>query len=428
VSQPQTQADVSPELAPVVPEERIVVLDVLRGFALFGILIMNMSWFTTPWPAWAIDPPLFPGLLDRAVEFITGSIFAGKANSIFSFLFGLGMTIQMERAASRGGKLVPMYLRRLAALFAIGAAHGILIWNGDVLHSYAVLGLLLLALRRASDRVVFAVIGIFLIAPVVRSGWALYHQEPPLHPISYYVKLAHEQMHTYQHGTYWQQVVTRYHDYHEWYVEAAPRLQGAIWTVPSFGVTALLGFYAGRKRLFEDVKANAPKFRKAMWWCLALGLACAVSFSILKAIRPPPTGRPTLLGFSMSALFNLNRPLLCVAYIAAITLLFQRERVRRLLLPLARAGSMPLTNYILQSVIATTLYNSYGFGLFGRVGPALGLGISVIIFGIQIVYSRIWLAHFRFGPLEWLWKGAAYGKLSPIRIAARPEPAPAVPT
>jgi uncharacterized protein len=89
---------------------------------------------------------------------------------------------------------------------------------------------------------------------------------------------------------------------------------------------------------------------------------------------------------------------------------------------------MPLTNYILQSVMATTLYNSYGFGLFGKVGPALGLAIAVIILGIQIVYSRIWLAHFRFGPLEWLWKGAAYGKLSPIRIAARPEPAPAVPT
>jgi uncharacterized protein len=90
---------------------------------------------------------------------------------------------------------------------------------------------------------------------------------------------------------------------------------------------------------------------------------------------------------------------------------------------------MPLTNYILQSVIATTLYNSYGFGLFGKVGPALGFVVSVIIFGIQIIYSRIWLAHFRFGPLEWLWKGAAYGKLPPIRrIAPSSEPAPAVPT
>ena len=89
---------------------------------------------------------------------------------------------------------------------------------------------------------------------------------------------------------------------------------------------------------------------------------------------------------------------------------------------------MPLTNYILQSVIATTLYNSYGFGLFGRVGPALGFGISIAIFAVQIVYSRIWLSHFRFGPLEWLWRGASYGKLPPLRIAPRPAPAPAVTT
>jgi uncharacterized protein len=428
VSQPNTQGEGAPELAPVVPEERIVVLDVLRGFALLGILIMNMGGFNAPWSAWAIQPKLFPGLIDRTAEFVTESIFAGKANSIFSFLFGLGMTIQMERAASRGSKLVPMYLRRLAVLFLIGAAHAMLIWNGDVLHVYAVLGLLLLALRRASDRLVFALIAVFLIAPVLRSGWALYFQEPPRLPISHYAALAREQMITYQHGTYWEQVVSRYHDYGEFYVASAPRLQGAIWMFASFSVTMLLGFYAGRKRLFEDVAANAARFRRVMWWCLGIGLLCAVNFSILKAIRPPPTGNPTVISFAMGTLFNLHRPLLCVAYIAAIALLFQRDRVRRLLLPLASAGSMPLTNYILQSVIATTIYNSYGLGLFGEVGPALGFAISLTIFAVQIVYSRIWLTHFRFGPLEWLWKGASYGKLPPLRIAPKPETAPAVST
>ena len=153
-----------------------------------------------------------------------------------------------------------------------------------------------------------------------------------------------------------------------------------------------------------------------------------MSYSILKAIRPPPTGKPTLLGFTTGVLFSLNRPLLCVAYIAAISLLFQRERFKKVLLPLASAGSMPLTNYILQTVLATTLFYSHGFGLFGQVGPALGLVIALILFSFQIVYSRAWLAHFRYGPLEWLWRGASYGKLPPLRIAKKPAQARTVPT
>jgi uncharacterized protein len=417
----------APVLAPVLPEERIVVLDVLRGFALFGILVMNMSWFTQPGSAWALEPRLFQGWVDRTVDFVTGAIIAGKANSIFSFLFGLGMTIQLERAASRGGKLVPLYLRRLFVLFLIGAAHAFLLWNGDVLHVYAVLGLLLLALRRASDKVVFVLIGVFLIAPVVRSGFGLYYQESIPHPLAYYRQLAHEHMRVFQHGTYAEQMAARIHDLKEMYVEAPQRLQGAIWTYPTFGATTLLGFYAGRKRLLENVQANAAWIRRVMWWCLGLGLAVSVGFSILKAIRPPPTGRPTVLGFFAGALFNLNRPLLCIAYIGAIALLFQGARGKRLLTPLAAAGSMPLTNYLMQSAIATTIFYSYGLGLFGKVGPALATVISVAIFAVQVVYSRLWLSHFRFGPLEWLWRGATYGRLPPLRVGERKVLAPAAP-
>lgn len=419
MSQPETSADPSPDLAPVLPEERILVLDVLRGFALFGILVMNMPAFNTPWTSWALEPRLFPGLIDRAADFVSSAVFAGKANSIFSFLFGVGMTIQLGRAEARGGRIVPMYLRRLAVLFLIGAAHAILIWNGDVLHIYAVLGLLLLAVRRASDKTIFALIALCLVAPVARNAWGLYYQEPPLHPISYYVSLTHEQMRAYQQGSYAEQVAARLLDYKEWYVDATPRLQGGMWTFPVFSVTMLLGFYAGRKRLFENVQANAPAIRRAMIWGFGLGIAAAVAFAVLRAVRPPPTGQPTLIGFLIGTLYNVNRPLLCVAYIAAITLLFQRDRARKLLMSLAPVGSMPLTNYLMQSVIATTIYNSYGFGLFGEVGPALGLAITAAIFAIQIVYSRAWLSRFRFGPLEWLWRGAAYGRLPPLRIRAR---------
>lgn len=414
MSQQPPPAD-PPGLAPLVPEERIVLLDVLRGFALLGILVMNMPAFNMPWTTWAMQPRPFQGGLDRGVDFAMAMLFSGKANAIFSFLFGLGLTVQLRRAGDRGGALVPLYLRRLAVLFVIGAAHSVLLWTGDVLHIYAVLGLLLLALRSASDRVIFTMVGLLLLLPIARNAWSFFTQEPPLHPIPYYEALAHEHIRIYQTGTYAEQIAARLTDLHESYVETAPHLLGAILMVPQLAVTMLLGFWVGRRRILEDVPAHARWIRRAMLWCLGLGVAFSVAFAALRFFRPPPTGQPTLLGFLIGLMYNLNRPLLCLGYIAAIALLFQRPGSRRFLLPLAHAGAMPLTNYLLQSVLATTIFYSYGLGLFARVGPALGLLFVAAIFTVQLLYSRAWLARFRYGPLEWLWRGATYGKLPALR-------------
>lgn len=258
----------STTLAPVSPEERIAVLDVLRGVALLGILIMNLPGFNTPGSAGVLRPRLFPGMVDRAAEFVMLWLVAGKANAIFSFLFGLGMTIQMQRAATGGGRLVPVYLRRLAVLFAIGATHGLLLWNGDVLHVYAVLGLVLLALRRASDRVVLAIVALCVVAPVVRSGWALYVQEAPLHPLPYWVDLAHQHMHIFQHGSYAEQLGVRVAEYKRSY-GMVTTLRGSMWGYVSFTITMLFGFYVGRKRVLENVTANVAWIRKATLWCFA---------------------------------------------------------------------------------------------------------------------------------------------------------------
>lgn len=391
------------------------MLDVLRGFALFGILVMNMKAFDMPWASWALQPKPFQGPVDRAFEFMMSTLFAGKANAIFSLLFGVGMALQLRRAADRGGDMVPMYLRRLAVLFLIGAGHAVLVWHGDVLHVYALLGLLLLAMRRVPDRWIFALIGLLLVAPVARGAWSLIVDEPPLHPVAHYEALAHAHMRVFKAGTYVEQILARLGEYYEGYVEATPRLQGEILFYASIAVTMLLGFVAGRRRLFADVQAHAAAFRRAAWWCLGLGLGIAIGFAALRAIQPPPTGHPTLSGFVMGVAFNLHRPLLCVGYVAGLALLFQRERARRVLLPLASAGSMPLSNYLLQSLICTTLFYSHGFALFGSVGPALGFAITVTIFAFQLVISRMWLARFRFGPLEWLWRGAAYGELPRLR-------------
>jgi uncharacterized protein len=417
------RADDVSSLAPVSPEERYPVLDVLRGFALLGIIVMNLPGFSLPVGLWALDERYFPSMYDRVAETVANIIFAGKANSIFSFLFALGLTIQMQRAEAAGQRLTPTYLRRIAILFVVGVAHGIFVWNGDVLHMYAVLGLVLLVLRNASDRVLFGIMAFGLVAPSLRGVVALLIDEPRLHPKSFWIPIAHEHMRIFREGTYLEQIQARLFLYKDMYVTAPSRGWGAPWDYLIFLLTMLLGLFVGRKRWLENIPANASRIKKLMWIGLGVGLvASATAFILIATIQfPVPTER-TWRQVIIGVLFNVNRPLLCMGYIGAIALLLQRERFQKVLLVFAAPGRMAFTNYLMQSLIATTLFNSYGFGLFGKVGPLAGLGIAVAIFIFQIFWSRFWLARVRFGPLEWLWRAATYGKLPSMSLQAPKSP------
>lgn len=403
------------QLAPVSPEERLPILDVLRGFALLGIAVMNMSFFNMPAGFWALDERYFPAMHDRIAETVAQVIFAGKANSIFSFLFALGLTIQMQRAEAAGRSVTPTYLRRIAILLAVGLFHAYFIWNGDVLHMYAVLGLVLLALRNVPDGVLYGVIVFSIIGPPLRGVVGYLLDEAPPHPREFWLDIMREHMRIFREGTYLEQIQARAFLMADWYGMITRGL-GAIWDYLVFLVTMCLGLIFGRKRWLEDIPANAARIRKMMWVGLGLGIAASAACFILIATAPfPLPQKPTLRFIVVEILFNFNRPLLCLGYIGAIALLLQRESFKKVLLVFAIPGRMPLTNYLTQSLIATTLFYSWGFGLFGKVGPLVGLGISVTIFVVQVFWSRWWLMRFQYGPLEWLWRAATYGKRFPMR-------------
>ncbi len=403
---------------PIASNERIVVIDVLRGFALLGIAIINMSWFSLPNGHETFEPRPFQEAYNKAAGFLALLIFAGKANSIFSFLFGLGLTIQIQRAEAKGQDFKRIYVRRMAILFVIGLLHTVFLWHGDVLHDYAVLGLVLLVVRNAPKGWIFGMIALTYFVPLLRGLVPLFTHESATIPVAEVAARAHLDMRIFQTGTYWEQVAARLYQLRVMHIVNAWNAQGEPIFAMQLMTTILLGLYAGREKLLSNVEENVPRIRQITLWTFVLGAACALGASVFyMGLKPQDTVSFGEVMFNV--LLHLNRPLLCIAYIGLIVLLLRKPGPRKILRMFAPAGSMPLTNYIMQSVMATTLFYSYGFGLFGRVGTLAGVGISVGIFVVQAIMSSWWSTRFHYGPLEWLWRVASYGARPPFRRTAR---------
>ncbi len=428
------------ELGPVRPSERIAELDILRGFALLGIVVLHTHVFSTPLSlrgSRAVD--LYPGGLDTAVLWIQNVFLAGKFLAMFSFLFGVGFAIQMDRATARGAPFAWIYLRRLVTLLAFGLAHVVFLWNGDILHVYAGLGLALILVRKLRDRWLWGIVACCVLLPIGHRLVQIARHEKPPRTAEQRLERGLDELRIYGHGeyilpridkdkgtgvlkpplrvtgsgTYPQTVADRISDLIFQY-----RYGTAGWFWLTAASTLLIGFSAGRRRFFEDIPGHLPLIRKITWWCGGIGLVVAVAIDRLLATRGG--GGLNTLAVVRLVLYALNRPILCAFYMGVVVLLAQRPVWRTAMAPLASVGRMALTNYLMQSVIATTLFYGYAFGLFYRIGPAVGVLIAFAIYAVQVTYSAWWMARFRFGPMEWLWRTLTYGKAPAMLAPAAP--------
>lgn len=409
-------------VGPVARSERIQVIDILRGFALLGILLVNMELFSHPFQQVMLGHDTLTSFADRLAAWGIELLAETKFYPIFSFLFGLGFALQIQRAEQRGTRFVPFYLRRLFILLLIGLAHAIFIWVGDILVLYALLGaLLLLFFRRRAPRTLLIWAGIMLVvsATIVGGliGLALLAQLSPDSAAQTSREFAEseaglragaaEAREVYATGSFGEITAQRLRD-----------LGLAYSLIIFLGFNAfamfLLGLYAGRRGIFRDMAAHLPLFRKILWWGLPIGLVSQVGFVVLN--ERTDQFDPTLGSLLASLLQIAGAPALALAYVAAITLLVQQDAWRARLGPLAAVGRMALTNYLLQSLVATTVFYGYGFGLFGQVGPAVGVLLTLVIFTAQISLSVWWMGRFQFGPVEWLWRTLTYMRWQPIRL------------
>jgi uncharacterized protein len=398
---------------PVQPSERIVALDIIRGFALLGILVMNLQSFSgadEPVTAW-----------DRAADAFTALFFSGKFNSLFSLLFAIGFTIQLGRLRQRAPEsAVAIYLRRLAILLAFGLLHAVLVWDGDVLHMYALLGVVLLLVGNWPDRAIYALIGAGLLYPGLRSLALMLFASPAWTQGRVAIQQALRDASSAAHasGTYWDVVGQNLHSLQFFYATSAGFDQMMLGGYVLFSVTMLIGLLAGRHRWIQRAADHPNVVRQVQWWALGTGIATGIVFVIASRFVQPFVPSPWFV--LMRTAYGVSRVALMIFYVATILRLVRSPSWMRRLRPLAAAGRMPLTNYLMQSLICTFVFDAWGLGYWGRVGALAQLVLAFAIFPlIQVPFSVWWFRRFEYGPMEYVWRLLTYGRKPGVLAAAQ---------
>lgn len=388
--------------------ERIVLLDVVRGMALLGILVMNLPAFTDAGSRVAGSTG------NHLAALLRDMLFAGKFNSIFSMLFGLGFTLQLARLEARWPQQASaIYLRRLAWLFALGLVHAVFFFSSDVLHMYALLGVGLLWLRRWPDRALIALMAFCLVGPALSQLLRALVAVPGATAAATAAAVAGgnwtaAEVQAFGHGS-WPQAT-----------QAAMRAFVLMYTDP-YELRQHLGFYAqvlttmvlglliGRHQVLDRLPALMPRVVQVQRWALGIGLVCTGIYGLGHDLGDQPGA--SALRAVVGSSYVLARLALMTFYVLTVVRAMQHPRWQRRFAPFAAAGRMPLTNYLLQTAMCSILFYGYGFGLWNQVG-ALGelLIAPALFFFIQLPLSVWWLGRFGQGPFEWLWRRVTYGR------------------
>lgn len=393
-----------PALDPTAPHERLASLDVLRGFALCGVMISNAAWafsgrgFARGEPAHWLDTP---------TKLVVDALISGKAMTLLTCLFGLGFALQAARAAAAGHDANRLHARRLAALLLIGLLHVVVLWWGDVTWSYALTGFALLLFRRSRDRTLLIWAAALTVIPQsVALIPGVSEALAPVIPRPADMPAFHTELLAAIRGDDYLTIVWAH------VRQAAYHLgRNIVWFFPWLLGRFLLGAFFGRRGLFDhDGADHLPLFRRLV----VVGFVCGVTGTgvnlwlrsdAMQGVLSPLAGKYTVI---ISGEFGVLG--LVAFYVGAAILLMQRRTWRRGLLLVAPIGRMPLTNYLSQSLLCTFVFYGWGLGLSGRVGAAGCLAVTLLLCCVQIVVSHLWLRRFRFGPMEWVWRRLAYGR------------------
>jgi uncharacterized protein len=402
---------------PVNLSERSDILDVLRGFALIGVLLDNLFGFTgwgnllqptrEAMPTWPADGIL--GLLE--IAFVHGKFY-----SLFSILFGIGFSIILIRNEQKGINPFRIFYRRLFILAIFGFLHCYFLWEGDILLLYALIGCLLPLFRRCKDNTLLIWAACLIFSPLLIDVLkVLFHFKTGsfLEAIAMRIDSrtglpADDGWRTYLYGD------AGWREWRNWqasgiYYRYAYIIESN--RIPKVLGLFLLGFYAGRKMIYADLEKYKTFFKRLLKWGLIIG----IPFSLAMAwFEIDEKAVPKTAGLLDTASYAFGVVPLALAYASALCLWWNRKKAKTKWKWLAPMGRMALTNYLMQTVAGIVIYYGVGFGLGGDIGPAIFIPIGLSFYAFQVIYSNIWFRYFLYGPMEWIWRQLTYGRRLPF--------------
>lgn len=421
---------------PVTAAARIESLDVLRGVAILGILVMNIYAFAMPFPAYS-NPLLMGGTdpLNLGTWFFTHILFDQKFLSIFAMLFGAGVVLMTGRAAAQGAQYGHIFYRRQIWLVVLGAVHAYFIWFGDILFMYGLIGMLAFLFRNWTPRTLLVIACLVLpVAVLFGFGFAAQMQSLRAEATEIIVlqeagaELTAKQQEVlegwYEQREYvapnaddmQQDVSTHLGSYTEITTQRIPKaIMYQVFGLIFFGLWRVLGLMLLGMALIKTgilaAERSAAFYRTMMVVCYGIGLP----LTVFSALDLHAHDFDPMYAMQSGGLANyFGSIVVALGHVALVMLLIKTGFVQRLLRGFAAVGRMALSNYLMHSLLLTTVFYGYGLGLYGSIPRFWQMGFVVAVIGLQLLLSPWWLARYQFGPAEWLWRSLTYWKRQPM--------------
>jgi len=405
---------------PVLHKDRIQIMDALRGFAILGIFIANLYVFSY-YMFGPIPGGRFLSAYDHNVLFWHHVLLEGKFYSIFSFLFGWGIALQLARSHDAGSTDIGFVRRRLGIMFLLGMAHLLFLWIGDIVAFYALAGFLLLLVRNWKTKTLFITAILLILSPIL-----LYYLKmmfPILAaPTGLFMQTAIGIWNYFYPGNASPEGISRI-------IHEASFLDNIKINIGGFFMRYgdlffqsrlskvlgmfMLGFLMGRDNRYKQVLEN----KRLLFIVAGCGLIIGLPANYILATYMLGDGYQnlTMAGLYQTIAYAFGVAPLAIAYIAIFFLMAHSRVGKAVIDQLKYVGKMAFSNYILHSIIGLYFFTGMGLALDRQVGPLYYTIFAFAVFLVQIVLSRIWLHYFEYGPVEWLWRSATYGKFQAVR-------------
>ena len=435
---PTVSRPTDPAFGPVTTGNRIEAIDTLRGFALLGILVMNITGMAFPFAAY-FNPKVYGGPtgMNFGSWVFSHLFFDLKMMGIFSMLFGAGLILMTERAEAAGRPFGRIYYRRIFWLLLFGLAHAYLLWHGDILVTYALCGFFLYLFRRRSARtLIISGLSVLMFGALLSTGGGF--AQGKLRTVVQEIRTkvaAGEEMTPRRQALVdqWEGVRHSFAPTSEEIDETVETMRGSLRSVLKANVKETIGMHreAVPFMLFWRAMAlmllgmglmkagvfTAQRSRRFYrnWVMVGFGLGLPViAFGIW---RWSLHDYDFISSFLVDSQYNyFAGVLVSMAYVGLVMLLCQSGKLAGIRTRLAAVGRMALTNYLLQTVIGIAMFYGYGLALYGQIGRFNLWWFILGIWILQLVISPWWLSRYRFGPAEWLWRSLTYWRKQPLRV------------